>query len=374
MMVEIFLSFGSLHLDEDIHMKSRMCSIGRRQFLTGTAAASGLLLSGAVAAQTRPCSPVLSGSSGGPGGSEAECRIGAEQDWDARISGPGVVWYHDFRAASEVDAFRWSGGYSGGNDPLGVARPNTVRHITSDGITGGGCLEVFRAAGRNDPSDWWRPFSPLTAPGNGKAADDPGANGTIPVRSWNPTDGGSQTSGWSGGDYGPTSTGSWDGNEFYLQMAMKLDSRRRDAGFSGGKIIYLTRTNRSLTAQELVTYYKNSRNFSIYKAGSPEVPSNLSNVPHIFDEWAHYLYKIIPGDEHRPETSIEVYRVAIGETTYTKIFETFIEAIDYNDAFDKAWNALICSGYHNGGSISTDFYQRYDQIIFSKEFIPVPTA
>ncbi len=355
-------------------MTSKKRPMDRRQFLTNSVAATGLLLSGGRFSQAaQPCPPNLVGAGAGSGG--AACRIAAEQDWESRIAGPGVVWYHDFRSPAEVDAFRWSGGYSSGNDPLDVARPNTVRHITSDGITGDGCLEIVRAAGRNDPSDWWRPFSPMTAPGNGKIADDPGARGTIPVVTWNPTDGGNQTSTYSGGDYGPASTGSWDGDIFWLQLAMKFDSRRRDAGLAGGKITYLTRTNFSLTAQELVTYYKGGTapDFSIYKAGSPEVPSNLPNVPHIFDEWAHYLYKITPGDENQPETGIEVWRVAFGDSGYTKIFETFVEAIDYNDCCDKAWNALICSAYHNGLNLP-EFWQRYDQIIFSKNFIPSPAV
>src|SRR5688572_26582707 len=57
-----------------------------------------------------------SSSSGGGGGSPAD----VEADWQARIGGPGVVWYHDFKSDDEVNAFRWTGGYSGGNDPLAV--------------------------------------------------------------------------------------------------------------------------------------------------------------------------------------------------------------------------------------------------------------
>lgn len=346
----------------------------RRQFIAETVAASGLLLTGQGFAQTRPCPPTLS-AEGGQSSGDANCAIDAEQDWQARISGPGVVWYHDFRNVAEVDAFRWCAGYSSGNDPLdnGASRArNSVRHITSDGITGGGCLELVRPAGSSEGKDWWRPWSPFRAPGNGKTTDDPGANGTIGLRTWEPTDGGGQTAGFGGGNYGPQSTGSWDGNEYYLQLAMKLDSRRRDANISGGKISYLTRTNRSLTAQELVTYYKNSRRFSIYQGGSPEVPSDIPNIDHVWDEWATYLYKVVPGDEYQPNTSIEVWRALRGETQYTKIFETFDESIDYSDAYQKAWNALICSSYHNGFNISTEFYQRYDQVIFSKEYIPCP--
>lgn len=41
----------------------------------------------------------------------------AAADWAARISGPGVVWYHNFDNAAEVNQFLWSSGYGGGNDP-----------------------------------------------------------------------------------------------------------------------------------------------------------------------------------------------------------------------------------------------------------------
>lgn len=354
-------------------MSLKKSAIDRRQFIASSVAASGLLLSGRGLSQTQPCPPLLDG--GGAGGGGPGCLVGAEEDWQSRIAGSGVVWFHDFRSPAEVDAFRWCAGYSSGNDPLDVGTSrtrNSVRHVTTDGITGGGCLELVRSAGKREGKDWWRPWSPMASPGNGKNSDDPAAGGTIDVETWSPTDGGNQTSRYSGGDYGPASTGQWDGDTFYLQMAMKLDSRRRNAGVHGGKISYLTRTNVSLTAQELVTYYKGSERFSIYRGGSPEVSSNLTNVDHVWDQWATYLYKVVPGDEYQNNTSIEVWRALSGETVYTKIFETFDQYIDYSDAFDKAWNALICSSYHNGIDMPTDFYQRYDQIIFSKEYIPCP--
>jgi hypothetical protein len=35
-------------------------------------------------------------------------------------------------------------------------------------------------------------------------------------------------------------------------------------------------------------------------------------------------------------------------------------------------NAIIASGYMNGQAFSQDIWQRYDQLIFSSEFIPCP--
>lgn len=313
-----------------------------------------------------------------PGGKQVFLRAAssAQADWESRIAGAGVVWYHDFRNQAEVDNFRWGGGI--GNDPQdasgGQRNANTCRWITTDGITGGGCLELFRFSGSTESKDWWRPLSPMDGTGNGRGSDDPGASGTIPVETWAPTQGGSQTAGWRNGTYGPSSTGTWDGDEFYVQMWMKLDSRRRDAGVNGGKIHYLTRTEQSLVGQELVTYYKNSATFSVYKQGGLAISNELSDVAHVWDEWANYLYHIVPGDENVANGSIEVWRALQGETSYTKIFQNMSLSIDYQDVYPKCWNALLVAIYHNGINIPTDFYQRYDQIIFSTQYIPCPQA
>ncbi|MEO1202679.1 MAG: hypothetical protein AAFX10_08230, partial [Pseudomonadota bacterium] len=163
----------------------------RREFVIGVAGSASLLLHDDGASAT-PCPPSVDGTVGQP------CpTAGAEADWQARIADPGVVWYHDFRSDAEVDAFRWAGGV--GNDPNDQARPNTVRRITSDGITGA-CLEVIRRAGSADPANWWRPYSPLDT-GSGKSEPDPGADGTIPVRPWQPQQGGNQTANWFDGYY-----------------------------------------------------------------------------------------------------------------------------------------------------------------------------
>src|SRR5690606_27585523 len=72
----------------------------------------------------------------------------AEQDWlirsgqDSNNPQPGVVWFHDFRSDAEVNQFRWTPGYMGGNDPLAVGSnsqapvPTNTRRITTDGIPG----------------------------------------------------------------------------------------------------------------------------------------------------------------------------------------------------------------------------------------------
>ena len=74
-----------------------------------------------------------------------------EADWQARISQPGVVWFHDFGNEAEVDQFRWTGGENWGNDPTNlhptIAKRGTVNWQTSDGITGGACLGQLPATG-----------------------------------------------------------------------------------------------------------------------------------------------------------------------------------------------------------------------------------
>jgi len=161
---------------------------------------------------------------------------------------------------------------------------------------------------------------------------------------------------------------------FYFQMAMKLDPRRIPVGIDGGKIKYLTRTQRSLTAQELVTNYENSVDFDLYKAGGQSTTTVVPNVPHITDEWIHYLYQVGPGDELAATTRIVVRRVRAGEKTYTTIFDAQSEVIDYQEIDPHAWNATILGTFHNGFNIATDFWQKYDQLIFSKQYIPPPST
>ena len=342
-------------------MNDKKFSADRRLFLRCSAAASVFVVSRALA-QSRPCPPTLTGTEA------AACRSDdAESDWLARSTGSGVQWAHDFRTDEEVKFWIWVNGV--GDDPSrSTSAGRQVIRDTTDGITGGGCLKILRI-GDGEPGNWWRPMSPMQESGRGEP--DIGWSDGMPTidpprQGW-----ATRISDWDHGNYGPKSTGTWDGNEFWLQMRMKLDPRRRDADVHGGKIMYLTRTERSLTSQELVTYYKNSRKFSIYRGGSPEVPSDLANVDHVWDEWATYLYHVVPGDAGAPNTTIEVWRALDGETSYTKIFETFDEPVDYDDAYSKAWNAVLVSAYHNGIDMP-EFWQKYDQIIFSREFIPCP--
>ncbi len=143
-------------------------TMDRRSFIKTGAGVVGGLVTGLADAQVKPCPPPSISVDSGSAVSTS-CNIGTAADWQSRISGPGVVWYHDFETAAEVNAFRWSPGYQGGNDPNDVSQPNRTRWVAGDGFAGGGCLELWRTTGSGDGPDWWRPLSPLSAPGNGKS-------------------------------------------------------------------------------------------------------------------------------------------------------------------------------------------------------------
>jgi hypothetical protein len=381
----------------------------RRQFLLGSTA----LLSAGVPllarSQVRPCPPSTVDVAGGTSATTS-CNAGdAEADWQLRSTGAGVVWAHDFRSDAEVNNFRWTGGFSGGNDPqaVGSSRAGQVRRITTDGITGGGCLEIFRAAGTTEAgSHWWRPFSPMVGSGNGRGINDPGA-GRISAQAYAPTSGGSQINQWGDrGFYGHSSYqgSAFDGTEYYLQMRVKMDPRRASAGMpSVGKLIFQTRTDVSLTTQELVTYSGglNANNpgknyFRIYGGGSSspldqknpssgqgQQPGSDLGLCTMSDSnnrcwawsggWDTVMYHIAPGRNGVAESRIRVYAAHPGQTSYSKIWD-MVWANSYGSANPAGYNALICSSYNNGNNCPSEFWHRYDQIIFSQQFIPCPQA
>jgi hypothetical protein len=399
----------------------------RRDFLVASAAVAGSI-SPLARAQVRPCPPSPVSAQGGTSASTSCTPSNSAADWQTRISGPGVVWYHGFESDNEVNAFRWSPGYGSGNDPQakGSSIANLTRRITTDGSdkgSGRSCLEIVRPAGSNDGSVWWRPFSPIvggTTTGNGRGAgkNDPGANGTITARSYNPTDGGGQVAGWGAGVYANAKYGNFDGNEYYLQARVKIDPNRIAGGNANvdvGKLFYFTRTDRSATDQEIVVYSGHpiggKNYFGMYRTVSPPLASDPpgtsvhgdhpgtqfggvgdglcrfgsgTNSANCFfwpaNEWTTVLWHIKPGTMSgglgsrtaNNDTLVEVWIAREGATSYTRIWSQ--PGVDL--PFDVQWghSALICSIYHNGENMPVQFYHRYDQIIFSKQFIPCPQA
>ena len=368
----------------------------RREFILGATSSAGILLLDGAKAAT-PCSPILIG--GGPGSCSA---VDAETDWQSRISGPGVVWYHDFRSDAEVSAFRAINSDPDPNDsgPL----PGTCIRQTSDGVTGGGCLEIRRPAGRGEPPGWWRPFSPLDT-GSGKAVNDPGASGTIPVKPWNSSNNSiirSHVNGWYG--HPDLQDANFDGHVFYLQVRVKADPRRITGGneqFTAGKFCWFTTAEggQSLSNAEHVFWsYGNggndgSKNYlRCYALGAtgigPFDPLDQEQVP--YDgiqpgsdsavDWAYsggwdtLLFRLQLGKigvtSGADATHLIVFAANAGQTEYTKIWDQQYGV----NAFEArgGLQAFLASSYNNGRDMPQEFWQRFDQFIFSHDFIPCP--
>ena len=300
----------------------------------------------------------------------------AEDDFAARAGGSTVVFFHDFSNDAEVDNFRWTASYGSGNDPqANGSDADLVRRITSDSVSGSGCLECYYTESSPNSCHWIRPLSALNGTGNGRGENDPAAQGAVTVRSWTPTDGGNQAASWSGDDYGPESTGTWEGNTFYHQFAMKISSSRSGSGVSGGKTNWYTRASTSLTDQEIVTSYSGtSDQFILYDSSEGTgtlITNELSSSNHIYDEWVTYLFRIVPGNENTSDGMVEVWRQRAADSTYTKIYQNLSWDFNYDDDIPtgKAWNAVYNSAYHNGQNPNADFYQRFDEHIFARDWI-----
>jgi hypothetical protein len=368
----------------------------RREFLVGaTGSASILLLDGAKAAT--PCAPVLAGTSvSGP------CVAGdLDADWLARTSSPGVVWFHDFSSPAEVDAFRWAGGY--GNDPGDVHRPGRCVHNTSDGITGGGCLELIYPVGSSGAPGWWRPFAPMSGASNGRGQDDPGAFGSIPLRPWDPSNKGENEAFREAYYAHPSYIGAagfgadkFDGSEFWLQFRIKIDANRYKSGSpTEGKLSFLATTQQTLN-QEIVSMNRFNRQalWYTYFGSSPDTGGAMgvysgTKQPggdystcgvsgpcweYEDSQWVTWLYHLVPGTHDNKDTLFEAFVARPGQTNYETVF-TQMNTIRYSNTANGhpyGYNAFQPSNYMNNQSSSVQWYQRYDQIIFSRDFIPCP--
>lgn len=273
----------------------------RRDFLIGTGAAVGMALPAGARAQARPCPPDTLSVTGGTSVNTACSNTGAA-DWLARSSAPGVIWSHDFETDSEVDQFRWTGGY--GNDPGRVAAASAnCRRNTNDHPSGAGaCLEINIPTGGQSGSAWWRPMSALAAgsSGNGKSAPDAAAGGSLSRRVYAPTSP-SVYERFSTGYYGhpdyqsayptwPTpaiqsavqaysgpQNGIWDGSSFYIQFRVKVTGGRANANNPGGKLLFLSNTYRSNPANEIVVRSRKDMLFDLYTSNGNYQNSFLTN-------------------------------------------------------------------------------------------------
>ena len=340
-----------------------------------------------------------------------------QADWIARSTGPGVVWAHDFSTDDEVNNFRWTSGY--GNDPqaIGSSYAGYVRHITTDGFDDG-ALEIYRPSGTGDGSDWWRPFSPMlggTTSGNGKGAgqDDPGANGTLPPQAYNPSFRGEINNWGLRGYYGSAGNWTYDGSEYYLQARVKMDPRRVqgiNANVDGGKLFIIGRNDLSNVSQKIVVqsgHPISGKNYlGMYSLNYGNAPlgqhppgvsvqgdqpntsygtvgdglcrydnngGRLANCWSFPDPaaWVTLEWHVKPGTDNGNDTLIEVYAAMPGDTAFTRVWYQPNASLLYDPNHPQGHNAVHLSTYLNGLNAS-EIYHRYDQVILSKEFIPVP--
>lgn len=395
----------------------------RRDFLVTTATMAGASIPVVGFAQSKPCPPPSISAGGGSTASTSCSTSSAAADWATRIAGAGVVWYHNFDSKAEVDQFRWTGGYSGGNDPNSRgAGGNFVTHQASGGADGGGFLRLTYPLGSvsgRGGSYWHRPFNALTGAGNGRGVDDPGASGTIAPVAFPVSDGSSTLYSW-GTQSNPgwymhathqaSNPGKFQGSDYWLQVRVRRAETpgappdSADYSHITGKLVWLTTTNSSYTAQELVTYGQSAsngdtvgtrsrhnvysgQNFNSLSGGQPNATVTLANTNlnwRFSGGWDTLLYHVTPGTNGGTgdnRTRVEVWVARQGETAYTKIWD-----VTYSQGFDggansvgaaglPGWNALILAIYHNGSSFTTTAFNfDYDQVIFSKQFIACPTA
>jgi hypothetical protein len=241
---------------------------------------------------------------------------------------------------------------------------------------------------------------------------------------WGHSDYHSQYATWQG------QSNVWDGTDFYLQMRVKMPARRWDAVFSGpgsanppGKLLYIDVTGVTGVQEVLVRsparygWTKGRGAFEIYTSmgnynqsylGDPQGNSTTAarqpggdfastcrfgggaqtcwEFP--ADQWVTLLFHIIPGrhnnidlysptwftDAQHKDHGIEVWAAKTGETSYTKIWSktNYAWYYDSNGRHPPAFNAIAPSGYMNNVNATTGWYQRYTQMILSKQFIPCP--
>jgi hypothetical protein len=337
----------------------------------------------------------------------------ADADWAARSTGPGVLWSHDFSRIEEIRAFAWEN-VIGGNPNL---TGNTLRQGTGDPTAGysGTYAEIFRNTGSVDGTEWWRPFNPINAGGNGKLTNDLAANGTVARITLNNTQGSSAINQVATGFIGNAtyhSTGGFIGTEYYFQARVKMDPNRFAGNNSnGGKLLYFTRCDLSLTTQEIVTQSQeeafSTRALMMYRGGSgpgtggiyadgagsatygnqagvaigmannglcrlDNANGQLANCWQwpTASEWVTLLWHVIPGTNGGGNTTVELFACQYGEYQYRRIWRQTDVNLSYS--VKNGHSAVIFSGYMNGRSIGTAFFHRMTQMILSFNPISPP--
>lgn len=331
--------------------------------------------------------------------------------WNSRISGSGVLAYHNFESAAEVNAFRWVEAY--GCDPGDTRDPGKLAWDNSQGFANGGHVKAIRPAGTvENQANWWRPWSPLTGASNGRGVDDPGANGTVPVRTLIAVQG--QTTITNFGDFGYVTDPSYVsadgaiGSEIWIQARVKMDPNRiagSNASIEGGKFFFFTTNKAAFTSQEIVvesgfsdggTPAKNA--FMMYRSGGASLPgdeiglglqpggsvglvgngtanwadSTRANFWTWPTGWVTMLWRIKPGPAGSGATTIETWVCEWGESVYRRIWSQTHANMSYSVSGKRGYNATIFDSYINGLNINPGFTNRVTQLIWSLNYIPPP--
>lgn len=346
-------------------------------------------------------------SSSSPPITQEEDATGNAQDFENRMSGDGVGWGHDFTYEAEVDNFRFIGGY--GIDPSGTQDPDqNFTYDTTETISGNGCLKAVCRAGLgsgHQDGTWWRHFSAFASPGNGLPADDPAANGTLTVRTYDPSDPGAYDQ--NPATYGHSSVGGTEGSEFWIQVRMKIGASRADLDNPPGKIFvidYGVGANQEIVIQSGNTDTNGDKNrLAMYsnfglialdsnspvgdgfqqpgaQYGATSSYANVVNNPgavadgdcwgYTYDEWFTLLLKITPGRSGVAETGIEVWAALDTEWEYKKVWDKRNYSLSYNSP--NAWSTFKFEAYMNNVAPESDIVQKLGQVIFSREYIPCP--
>lgn len=322
-------------------------------------------------------------SGGGTVGTYSGARLenipALDADWQTRISSPGVVKYARLDTLAEIRAFQWEQNF--GNDPLGNAPgAGNLRIATVGGIN---CMEIFHPVGGKDDMFWWWPLAPLTAPGNGKAVNDPADSGAVTLRPWSPTNGSTTTQDFGNGWYAHSSNvgTQFDGNEFWLQIRTSRDPARfnppNDTVTDGGKFSYLSICHNSLSQQELVTY-SGSRQFRVYGGVGSfiELGTNQpGGVAPLFQfavdgTWDTIMYHIKPGRAGVNEALFEMYGAHQGETAFTLYWSQIYTPSGYD--FQPGYQALILGVYNNGFTFNASWRERHREVILARGTNPIP--
>jgi hypothetical protein len=230
----------------------------------------------------------------------------------------------------------------------------------------------------------------------------------------------------------------FDGHDFYIQMRVKVTASRFQADNPPGKFWFVSTMRKSNPRQELVIqslpiaswqgsggsegakgsiyrmYTNNGNQFNSFLTDPQGSPSGASMQPNGKyastctignnnaacwewppGEWVTILMHVIPGhqtvtrtladpvNDVARDTGIEVWAARMGETTYTKIWQKLDYLWEFGGASTSAYredsagegfNGLLLSGYMNNVPAELGWSQMWDQVIFSKEFIPCPQA